>query len=244
MVGDPLYVEALAWPESNGLGEGPCGLVGARRGRRPEGKEDRECPEVRSERAKIATPTFLVKLSPGAGHEGDMLTHTHSLLRVLTFTGALTALFDIGCVTSTEVGTQDTPLSDGDVHAIAFHQAPDPDTLHVVLSTFSLACTDPGAGPSGGDGCAVGWTINFTLPAASQAPGVYSLSDPALQSGVSLLLGSDGEGRCVGGGSGGFGGKVEVVSIDASTIKVRLSDFNSDGDLPPADGDYDVPRCL
>jgi hypothetical protein len=179
-----------------------------------------------------------------------MVTHTLSPLRALTaltLTGALVALFNVGCVVPTVVGGDDGSLTgaSGDPQAIAYHQAPDPTTLHVLISTFSPKCADPnlGSGDTGGT-CPVGWSVDFALPSASQVPGVYALSDPAFQSMVIQELGSDGNGGCMGGGGGGFDAKVEVVSIDATTIKVRLSGFDSDGDLPHADGDYDVQRCM
>lgn len=169
-----------------------------------------------------------------------MVTHTHSPLFVLS----LVALLSSGCVAPAQVGVGDTPSSELAVSAVAFHQPPDQATLHVAISTFGVTCADPGAGANNpGGACPVGWTVSFALPSASQTPGVYSLSDPAFQSFAFISLGGDGTG-CMGGGGGAIEGtQVEVLSVDASTIKVRLSGFDADADLPPVDGDYDAPVC-
>lgn len=146
----------------------------------------------------------------------------------------------------TTVGVGDSPATSGSASAIAFHQAPDQATLHFVITTLGVTCDNPGQGSTSTDGaCPVGWDVTFALPAASQVPGVYSLSDPAFQSGATQSLGDAPGGGCMGGGGGGIEGtKVEILSVDAGTIKVRLSGFNSNGDLPQADGDYDVSRCM
>jgi hypothetical protein len=176
-----------------------------------------------------------------------MVTHTLSSLRVPTLTGALAALLHTGCVAPTNVGTQGDPLAGLTAHAMAFHQAPDEETLHVVISTSTLSCDNPTLGSSGSDGtCPVGWTVTFALPAASQAAGTYSLSDPGFEALAMQSLGSDGNGACVGGGGGGgvLHATIEVVSIGTSTMKVRLSGLDGDADLPQADGEYDVPLCM
>ncbi len=178
-----------------------------------------------------------------------MVTHTPSPLRVFTLTGALLALLSTtGCIAPTEVGVGNDPSSEtsGMAEGIAFHVSPDEATLHVAISTLGLSCSNTGGGSTTTDStCPVGWRVDFALPTAAQAVGVYDLTDGQFQSVGTVAAGASGGGNgCVGGGGGEIPGtKAEVLSIDATSLKVRLSGFDADGTLPVADGDYDVSRC-
>jgi hypothetical protein len=57
------------------------------------------------------------------------------------------------------------------------------------------------------------------------------------------VLGSSGA-SCAGGGGGNLTGTLEVVSIDATSITVRLSDVSlPGGGSAGVDGNYDAPFC-
>lgn len=110
---------------------------------------------------------------------------------------------------------------------------PSPDRLHVFLDRSAQpagsSCSDPYAQ---GQGCAFDREIvTVALDPSAQLPGVY-----ALGSGVDVSSsesGPNGDGTCWGGGSGGSSdGEVEVVSIDASSVHVRMVD----GPYGPLDG--------
>lgn len=244
MAGDLPGVEAAARAEVEGLDERARGLLPAREAR---GGEDGEAPEGREkggERRTIAASPISVKGTRGAGHERGMVTHTLSPLRVLSLTGALVALLSTGCTAPAVVGTDDSPSvgASGDIHGVAYHLAPDTTTLHVVISTLPVTCDNPGQGSDGDGSCPVSWTVTFALPAAAQAPGTYSLSDPQFES-VSFQNDGSSGGSCVGGGGGSIDGTtVQVTGIDATHVKVTLGGFSANG-LSAADGDYDVPVC-
>ncbi len=178
-----------------------------------------------------------------------MVTHTHSVLSIvsLSLAGALALLTGAGCTSPAVVGEQ----SSADVGSIpaqdsmAYHADGDATTLHVVISTSAVTCDNPGLGITSPETtCPTGWQVFFNLPAASQAAGTYDLSGSQYGLIGDEQLGADADGECMGGGGGGAipGVTAEVLSIDASTIKVRLSGF-ADGGLPAADGDYEVPIC-
>ena len=179
-----------------------------------------------------------------------MVTHTHSVLSIvsLSFAGALALLTGAGCTSPAVVGEQ----SSADVGSIpaqdsmAYHAQDDAETLHLVITTFAVTCDNPGLGVTSGESqaCTAGWQVLFNLPSASQVAGTYDLSGSQYGLMAFETQGADANGECMGGGGGGAipGVTAEVLSIDGSTVKVRLAGF-ADGGLPAADGDYEVPIC-
>jgi hypothetical protein len=117
---------------------------------------------------------------------------------------------------------------------------PPGDDLILVASSASPQCSDPYGSP----GCAAdGWAVFVSLPAAYQTPGVYSLSDPAINSHFSMSFTENGQ--CAGGGGGSYwDGSIEVVSIDAEGVTFVLSGTAAIGlGFGNADGSYGAPIC-
>ena len=180
-----------------------------------------------------------------------MVTHTLSLLRVLTLTGALAAPLITGCTVPTVVGENGSDDANAGSNAIAIHCAAgtavgcDPGSTTtgpmevVIASTDMLTCVDS---PS----CRAGtWTLTLVLWPAVQAPGTYALSNASISSSFMQVQGPDGD-DCNGGGAGGLDGTLQVVSLDAASIKVTLTGLPlpaTGGSLPQVDGSYDAPFC-
>jgi hypothetical protein len=112
----------------------------------------------------------------------------------------------------------------------------DPNTPFVVIGSNSPTCLNPW----GQLVCAT-WRVMIGIPNDLFKPGVLSLSDTRIMSSASSQGIDRGAGDCSGGGGSYSQGSIEILSVDASTAKVRLSDtFKFDFD---ADGDYDVAIC-
>jgi hypothetical protein len=180
-----------------------------------------------------------------------MVTHTLSLLRVLTLTGALVAPFISGCAVPTVVGGDGNGDTAAGQNALAIRCAAgtgvpcDPGSTTgpmevVIASGDTLTCADPSIPCT-----ANAWQVSLVLQPAVQVPGTYSLSDPSINSLFMQVQGPAG-GGCSGGGGGSLGGTLEIVSIDATSIEVTLSGLtlpDMGGSLPQVDGTYDAPFC-
>jgi hypothetical protein len=117
---------------------------------------------------------------------------------------------------------------------------PEGDDLMLFVNSSGGSCGDPIHTECGDDS----WSVTVGLPAAYQALGTYSLSDPALQSTFSVTFNDADPEACSGGGGSYFGGEIEVLSLDSSTVTFRLTNTDSLFGSGNADGTYTAPRCF
>ncbi|WAS93628.1 hypothetical protein [Nannocystis punicea] len=115
----------------------------------------------------------------------------------------------------------------------------DPNRLYVRFSSETFTCADPHDPISCGQ-----WELSLRIPAAFQAPGLYSLSWPGVH-GFGLENGADhGWGECDGGGSVATG-TLEVIALDADKVVGRLCHVKWSGldNSFELDGKFIAPRC-
>ncbi|XXX80250.1 hypothetical protein WMF30_15900 [Sorangium sp. So ce134] len=112
----------------------------------------------------------------------------------------------------------------------------DPDDLFIKIGNRELSCADPYGDYSCGT-----WTVSIGIPPALQVPGVINLDAPELISYQSFTGPDRGGGDCYGGGGSFIEGTIEIVSIDAARVVVRLSD--TDTYEFDANGEYTALRC-
>ncbi|WP_199694090.1 hypothetical protein, partial [Sorangium cellulosum] len=112
--------------------------------------------------------------------------------------------------------------------------SPDPDDLYVLIGAPALSCAHPYAGCDA-------WHASFIIPPAAQVPGVYTLNGRDLTSSFGVN-GPDRGGETCAAFGGTFGpGTLEIVSLDATEVVVRLSGTpTSEFD---ANGEYTATRC-
>lgn len=116
----------------------------------------------------------------------------------------------------------------------------DPGTLHVRLSSQSLACEDPGAALK----CGGNWAVSFALAPEFQAPGLYHLSGPSVF-GVGTETGPDeGGGECSWGG-GSFFATLEIIAVDDEAVTGRLCHIDAaiPANAAELEGKFVAPRC-
>jgi hypothetical protein len=139
---------------------------------------------------------------------------------------------------STETTTQTSPANE--ISAIAWREAneggssagdggTEPGMLYLKLADYALACPE-----SIESRCLVPgeWWAYIGIPPALQTPGTYPLSSSGIVS-DSAESGSGSDDCCYCGGGSLAGGTLEIVSIDAATLVVRLSGldgFRVDGE--------------
>lgn len=111
-----------------------------------------------------------------------------------------------------------------------------PTTLFVILSSEANTC----AAPKLDLGTATHRLVFLGLPEAMQKVGTYDLASTDVIAFGDFWL-SDGMGNGGGGKKILAEGTVEVVSLDAATITVRLAGLSGDFDL--ANGDHPATRC-
>ncbi|XXX80251.1 hypothetical protein WMF30_15905 [Sorangium sp. So ce134] len=112
----------------------------------------------------------------------------------------------------------------------------DPDDLFVRIGNRELSCADPY-----GDFACGTWEVSIGIPPALQVPGVLNLDAPELISYQSFAGPDRGGGDCYGGGGSFIEGTIEIVSIDAAQVVVRLSD--TDTYEFDANGEHTALRC-
>lgn len=112
----------------------------------------------------------------------------------------------------------------------------DPTTLFVILSSEANSC----AAPKLDLGTASHRLVFVGLPQAMQKVGTYDLASTDVIAFGDFWL-SDGMGSGGGGKTVLDKGTVEVVSLDATTITVRLAGLS--GDFVLANGDHPATRC-
>ena len=111
----------------------------------------------------------------------------------------------------------------------------DPDTPYLFVGNGPPVCSDPYAGPSCGK-----WVVTIGIPRSLFQPGVLSLSDPRLITGMSVAGPDRGGGDCYFGGGSFSDGTLEIVE-SGTEVGIRLAntatfDFN-------ANGSYQVASC-
>lgn len=118
----------------------------------------------------------------------------------------------------------------------------DPNDLFIQLSDMGTSCSSPHVElPCGGH-----WSVTLGIPPALQAVGVYDLESDALTRYSSMwetgAPNSNSPGDCPAGGGSLFGGTLEILAIDADTVRFRLTmEPTFDGNDPS--GEYTAPRC-
>lgn len=119
----------------------------------------------------------------------------------------------------------------------------EPGTLTIALGNRSVGCVvshadfpclEPGQ-----------WVASIAIPPALQKPGSYPLSSPALVT-DSAESGSEGNDCCFCGGGSFAIGALEIVSIDASKVVLRLSGTTTTigSTKVDADGEHTADICL
>jgi len=126
---------------------------------------------------------------------------------------------------------------------------PDPDALHVFVSSDALAC-----GATLVDMQCAGaakWEIDFLIPPADLHPGTLDLESTEMAALVNWALPANANGpvNCAGGVDVGARGHVEIVTVDDTAITLRFHDATGLGDEDPIDVsdindvDFVAPRC-
>lgn len=116
--------------------------------------------------------------------------------------------------------------------------SPDPDDLMVIIGAPTRSCAAPNAALECGD-----WRVSFRIPPTLQVPGIIDFSDENFYL-LSLyhVNGPDrGDGDCSRIGGIFTSGMLEIVSIDAANVVVRLS--GTETDRFDANGEYTAARC-
>lgn len=116
----------------------------------------------------------------------------------------------------------------------------DPDTLMLFVSNLGQSCTDPYHYQ---EGCIDSrYQVAIQLPLNLQAVGIYPLGGMA---NVSLSVGQNSPGTCVGGGGSYWDGKINITAIDPTSVSFTLTGTADIGlGLGNADGTYTAPRCF
>lgn len=117
----------------------------------------------------------------------------------------------------------------------------DPNDLFLQFSDVGVACSEVTVDlPCGGH-----WSASIGVPPALQKPGVYDLGGPELSryshmSESGAQYGADPK-SCSGGG-GSFGtGTLEIISIDATSVKFKVNAKSYSSFSP--NGEYTAVRC-
>ncbi|WP_437775883.1 hypothetical protein [Sorangium sp. So ce1097] len=130
------------------------------------------------------------------------------------------------------------PSGSGSTSSAAGGPSPAPDELYVLIGSEAQSCTAPQTAVACGN-----WRTELIIPPASQVPGIYPLDGRYLTSSFYQSGPESGNGTCWQAG-GTFGpGTLEIVSIDATEVVIRLSgDPTGTGEFD-IDGEYTAIRC-
>ena len=121
-----------------------------------------------------------------------------------------------------------------------------PDDLVLFIGSHEQSCSqpvlwaDPDADPLI---CAVQtfWQTMLIIPAERVQPGVIDLADPSINGYEAIWME-----ECSGGSGSGPGiveGTLEIVSVDAASITVKLHKTNPQSSFHDSSGDYTAPFC-
>ncbi|WP_437981167.1 hypothetical protein [Sorangium sp. So ce117] len=112
-----------------------------------------------------------------------------------------------------------------------------PNDLFIIFGVPVSSCADP----TWFNGCD-NWALVITIPPALQVPGILDLSGPEVLYSNYVVSRSDrGDDGCWWGGDDLRSGTIEIVSIDAAEVVVRLS--GTDTHDIDANGEYTAARC-
>ncbi|WP_434042204.1 MULTISPECIES: hypothetical protein [Sorangium] len=130
------------------------------------------------------------------------------------------------------------PSGSGSSSSAVGGPSPAPDELYVLIGSEAQSCTAPQTAVGCGN-----WRTEFIIPPASQVPGIYPLDGRYLTSSFYQSGPERGSGTCWQAG-GTFGpGTLEIVSIDATEVVIRLSgDPTGTGEFD-INGEYTAVRC-
>ncbi|MGK3986533.1 hypothetical protein WME99_26040 [Sorangium sp. So ce136] len=112
----------------------------------------------------------------------------------------------------------------------------DPYDLFIVFGAPVSSCADP----TYAHGCD-NWQLGISIPPALQVPGIIDLSAPEQWS-YYVVNSPDSGGGCSSGEGSFTSGTMEIVSIDAAEVVVRLS--GTDTHDFDANGEYTAARCF
>lgn len=118
---------------------------------------------------------------------------------------------------------------------------PDPQTLHIRLSSQTFTCADPAANLQ----CGPNWEVSITIPPEFQTPGLYHLSGPSVFGGATETGADEGGNMCSFGG-GSFWATFELVAIDDAAVTGRLCHIDSPIPFNAAELEgvqFVAPRC-
>ncbi|CAN96826.1 hypothetical protein predicted by Glimmer/Critica [Sorangium cellulosum So ce56] len=110
-----------------------------------------------------------------------------------------------------------------------------PNDLFIVFGSPVSRCSDP----SGTTGCG-NWQWSISIPPALQVPGIIDLSAPEVLFSYYTVSRPD-RGGCWWGDGSFRSGTMEIVSIDAAEVVIRLS--GTDTHDFDANGEYTAARC-
>ncbi len=118
----------------------------------------------------------------------------------------------------------------------------DPNDLFLHLSDLGVSCGSPTVELP----CGSHYELSLVLPPAYQQVGIYDLEDPQLVA-YSIMtesgeLNSGDPKDCPWGGGTPGPGSLEIISIDETEVKFKLSFTNASWDVDPS-GEYTAPRC-
>ncbi|WP_437314379.1 hypothetical protein [Sorangium sp. So ce385] len=132
----------------------------------------------------------------------------------------------------------DPPDDPGSSAATGGGSPPDPNDLLVVIGAPARSCAAPNAALECGD-----WRVTLRIPPSLQVPGIIDFrEDNFLGLSIYGVYGPDrGDGDCSRIGGIFTSGTLEIVSIDAANVVVRLS--GTETDRFDANGEYTAPRC-
>ncbi|WP_437710237.1 hypothetical protein WMF45_36240 [Sorangium sp. So ce448] len=112
-----------------------------------------------------------------------------------------------------------------------------PNDLFIIFGVPVSSCADP----TWYDGCD-NWALGIAIPPALQVPGIVDLSAPeVLYSFYTVTRPDRGDGGCWSGSGDLRSGTMEIVSIGAAEVVVRLS--GTDTQDIDANGEYTAARC-
>jgi hypothetical protein len=112
-----------------------------------------------------------------------------------------------------------------------------PNDLFIIFGVPVSSCADP----TSFNGCD-NWALGIAIPPALQVPGILDLSAPeVLYSNYTVSRSDRGDDGCWWGEGSLRSGTMEIVSIDAAEVVVRLS--GTDTHDIDANGEYTAARC-
>ena len=116
----------------------------------------------------------------------------------------------------------------------------DPNDLFLRVSDLGVSCGSPTTELD----CGGHWSVTLIVPPALQQIGTYDLEDPALvQYSTMTETGQAGApGECPWGGGSLGTGTVEILALDASEVRFRLTMNEGPWESNPS-GEYTAPRC-